>query len=64
MKNLNQEIDYSIVIPVYQNETSLEDTFKILKESVIDNNPHHSAEIIFVDDGSTDNSFKVLQKKS
>jgi len=62
MKNLNQEIDYSIVIPVYQNETSLEDTFKILKESVIDNNPHHSAEIIFVDDGSTDNSFKVLQK--
>lgn len=56
----NKSLDYSIVVPVYQNEASLEDTFRILKENVIDNNPQYSAEIIFVDDGSTDNSLKVL----
>ena len=62
MSNFNKAIDYSIVIPVYQNEASLEDTFNTLKEGVIDNNPHYSVEVIFVDDGSTDNSFKILQK--
>ena len=58
----NQSIDYSIVIPVYQNEGSLEDTFKALKEKVIDRNPKYTAEIIFIDDGSTDKSFEILLK--
>tara|TARA_B100000315_G_scaffold122868_2_gene112861 strand:- start:2163 stop:3116 length:954 start_codon:yes stop_codon:yes gene_type:complete len=58
----NQLIDYSIVIPVYQNEGSLEDTFKALKEKVIDKNPKYTAEIIFIDDGSTDKSFEILLK--
>ena len=56
----NKTIDYSIIIPVYQNEGSLEETFQTLKTHVIDKNSQYSAEIIFVDDGSTDKSFQVL----
>ena len=56
----NKLIDYSIVIPVYQNKGSLDDTFKLIKNNVIDRNPQYSAEIIFVDDGSTDGSFQDL----
>ena len=55
-------IDYSIVIPVYQNEGSLDETFRKLKKYVIDKNRQYSSEIIFVDDGSTDNSFQILKK--
>ena len=58
--NQNKSLDYSIIVPVYQNEASLKETFRILKNSVIDKNPSLTAEIIFVDDGSTDNSFSVL----
>ena len=57
---LNQTIDYSIVIPVYQNEGSLDATFKSIKNNVIDKNTQYSAEVIFIDDGSTDQSFQVL----
>ncbi len=56
----NQLIDYSIVVPVYQNEGSLDETFRKLKDNVIDKNPQYSAEVIFVDDGSTDKSFQIL----
>ena len=58
-KNL---IDYSIVIPVYQNKGSVEETFELVKKDVIDRNPQYSAEVIFVDDGSTDGSLKDLIK--
>jgi dolichol-phosphate mannosyltransferase len=60
--NLKKEksVDYSIIIPVYQNEGSLNDVFHKLKDNVIDKNPQYSCEIIFIDDGSTDNSFQVL----
>jgi polyisoprenyl-phosphate glycosyltransferase len=53
-------VDYSIIIPVYQNEGSLNDVFHKIKDNVIDKNPQYSCEIIFIDDGSTDNSFQVL----
>ena len=59
---LNQLIDYSVVIPVYQNEGSLDEIFESLKKNVIDRNPQYSAEVIFVDDGSTDKSFQTLTK--
>jgi len=60
LKN-NQSIDYSIIIPVYQNEGSLEKTFNALKTHVIDKNSRYSSELVFIDDGSTDNSFTVLK---
>ena len=55
-------IDCSIVIPVYQNEGSLAETFKKIKNYVIDKNSQYSVEVIFVDDGSTDKSFQILRK--
>ncbi len=58
----NKSVDYSIVVPVYQNEGSLDETFRKLKKYVIDRNTQYSSEVIFVDDGSTDNSFPVLRK--
>ena len=57
---INKSIDYSIIIPVYQNEGSLKETFHTLKNDVIDKNSQYSAELVFVDDGSTDKSFQVL----
>ncbi len=57
---INRSIDYSIIIPVYQNEGSLKELFHILKTNVIDKNPQYSSELVFVDDGSTDKSFQVL----
>ena len=63
MKSKSKElIDYSIVIPVYQNKGSIEETFEILKNNVIERNPQYSAEIIFVDDGSSDGSLQALIK--
>ena len=63
MQSTSKEfIDYSIVIPVYQNEGSLDATFKSIKNNVIDKNTQYSAEVIFIDDGSTDNSFQTLMR--
>lgn len=53
-------IDCSIVIPVYHNEGSLVKTFEQIMEKVVKNNKELLFEIIFVDDGSGDNSLAVL----
>ena len=55
MKN----IDLSIVIPVYNEEESLE----LLYNSIINNlkNTNLNFEIIFIDDGSSDNSWDVIK---
>lgn len=52
--------DYSCVLPVYFNEGALTNTLNQLKERVIDANPDYTAEIIFVDDGSGDGSYREL----
>ena len=54
------KIDFSVVIPFYNEESNLE---KLHKEvtSVLLGLPQES-EIIYVDDGSTDESFKVLKE--
>lgn len=57
---ISEQIHYSIVIPVYYNEGCLLPTMKSLKEEVIDRNPDYGCEIIFVDDGSGDDSFEEL----
>lgn len=53
-------VDYSIVVPVYYNEGSLRPTIEAIKEKVIARNPSRTCEVIFVDDGSGDNSLAEL----
>ncbi len=55
MKN---QARYSFVIPLYNEEKSLSHFYKALKEEI---KKIGSYEIIFVDDGSTDNSLSILK---
>lgn len=55
-------IDYSIVIPVYYNEGSLTPLMESLKTVVFDGNPQYRGEVIFVDDGSGDGSLAELRE--
>jgi len=52
----------SIVIPVYFNEMNLIDLYDDLELKVLKNLPKY--EIIMVDDGSSDDSFKIMQELS
>ena len=49
----------SIVVPVYYNELNLPHLFPRLL-GLAEANPQYDFEYVFVDDGSGDNSFKVL----
>jgi glycosyltransferase involved in cell wall biosynthesis len=53
-------MDVSVVIPVYNEEPNLEQLYRELTEAF--SGWGRSYEIIFVDDGSTDQSFTVLEK--
>ena len=50
---------FSIIVPVYQNEKNLDDTIPKLL-SLQTKLPAYHLELIFVDDGSTDNSYGIL----
>jgi dolichol-phosphate mannosyltransferase len=52
----------SIVIPVYQNELNLADTYQNLSGVLDTLPPDFAAEFVFVNDGSTDNSYAELMK--
>ena len=54
------KVDYSIVVPVYFNEGSLHYTADNIFSKVFAAVPELRGEIIFVDDGSRDNSLKEL----
>jgi dolichol-phosphate mannosyltransferase len=56
------DIDYSIVIPVYYNEGCLIPLMRALKTTVLDANPGYKGEIIFIDDGSGDGSLAELKQ--
>jgi dolichol-phosphate mannosyltransferase len=56
----SSEVDCSIVIPVYCNELNINPTFEKINEVVIKKNSNLKFEIIFVDDGSSDNSLQTL----
>jgi dolichol-phosphate mannosyltransferase len=62
MISFNKKINCSIIIPVYYNGSSINEIFTIIKEKVINFNNEKVFEIIFIDDGSGDNSFEELQK--
>jgi glycosyltransferase involved in cell wall biosynthesis len=53
-------IDYSIIVPVYFNEGSIVKTIDLINNTVIARNSLLIPEIIIVDDGSLDNSFKEI----
>ena len=57
-----RNIDYSIVIPVYFNEGSLEAVEAELRTKVLEGVPQYKGELVFVDDGSGDRSFEILRK--
>lgn len=52
-------MDISVVIPLYNEEESLPELFAWIKRVMHENN--FSYEVIFVDDGSTDHSWEVIQ---
>lgn len=53
-------MDISVVIPLYNEEESLQELYEWI-ERVMDSNGF-SYEIIFVDDGSTDDSYNIIKK--
>ncbi|MDR2498806.1 MAG: glycosyltransferase family 2 protein [Tannerellaceae bacterium] len=53
-------MDISIVIPLYNEAESLPELYEWIVRVMNDN--HFSYEIIFVDDGSVDNSWEVIEK--
>lgn len=55
-------MDYSIIIPVYYNEGCLKPLMQSLTDVVFQKNPRYRGEIIFVDDGSGDNSLEELRQ--
>ncbi|MEK6951548.1 MAG: glycosyltransferase, partial [Nanoarchaeota archaeon] len=50
----------SVVIPAYNEEDAIEHTIKKIKEVMKENGCEY--EIIVINDGSTDNSLKILEK--
>lgn len=54
--------DYTIVVPVYYNESVLPTTMGALVEEVVQRNSNLSCEIVFVDDGSGDGSMDELME--
>ena len=50
----------SVIIPVYNEEENVEPLYEQLKRTLDDANIDY--EIFFIDDGSTDNTFKILKK--
>jgi len=57
---VSKSVDVTIIVPVYFNCESLNILFDRIKENVIEKNPNRMFEIIFIDDGSKDQSLEVL----
>lgn len=51
----------SVIIPVYYNEKSLNDTYTELKKVLDENSSKFDYEIVIVDDGSKDGSYNVMK---
>lgn len=52
----------SIIIPVFMNESSLHTLYVQIKHAIHDERYVYKFELIFIDDGSTDNSYDELKK--
>ena len=58
--NLKNAIEISVVVPVYNEEGNISGLYKHLK-NVLENELHVTYEIIFVDDGSKDASWEIIE---
>jgi glycosyltransferase involved in cell wall biosynthesis len=58
--SVDAPIDFSIVIPVYNNAGSLTATMTALQHEVIAHYPQRRGEVVFIDDGSADSSLAEL----
>jgi len=56
---MDKNTNLSIVIPIYNDQEVLQELYKRLKSSI--NSITNRYEIVFVDDGSRDNSFEILK---
>jgi len=56
---MSEKIDVSVVVPLFNEEESLEELYERVVKVLTD--AGYSFEVIFVDDGSKDNSFEVLK---
>lgn len=52
-------MDLSIIVPLFNEEESINELFSWIKRVMTANN--YSSEVIFVDDGSTDNSWSIIE---
>jgi len=52
----------SVIVPVFKNYESLEELCSAILEVRKDQFPQHSLEILFIDDGSPDKSWEVLER--
>jgi polyisoprenyl-phosphate glycosyltransferase len=59
---MNSHTDYTIVLPVYFNEDSLLPAYDKLKAEILGLQPRLRGGLLYVDDGSGDRSFDVLQQ--
>ncbi len=57
---MSESVDISVIIPVYFNEGSIKSTYHVLKEKILFYFPQLTFEIIFIDDGSRDNSYTEM----
>jgi len=55
-----KSIDISVVVPLYNEEESLPELYKWIQRVMEEN--HFSYEVLFIDDGSTDDSWNVVMK--
>ncbi len=55
-------IDYTIVVPVYCNEDTLEDLVNQINFKVFQKNKDLKGQVVFCEDGSDDSSFKKLKQ--
>ena len=59
---MNAHVDYTIVLPVYFNEESLLPAYEKLKAEILALQPRLRGGLLYVDDGSGDRSFDILQQ--
>jgi len=59
MENKYNRLDYSVIVPLLNEEESLPELYQNLSEEI--SRLSEKYELIFIDDGSTDNSYNVLK---